>query len=330
MPNQKITPLIGKAIREGKYLNITYKNRDDEVTRFWIGKAWIIVLLVLIAIKAQGQIIISGKITDKFDDYPIPGVNVIEKGTNNGAVTDTSGYFTLHVSDENSILDIGFVGYKPQEIKVGEVRYFTVKLKQACFIDFFDYRDLCIGLSSGAINNPTGAFGYITFPFAHLSTLYGEIDYQTNLSENAKLNLKAGSLHLFADCGYNGDLFFNYRKMNSQEFDFDNYLVEGKLNLSHPRMFLTYSTIYIGYGFSNLSKPGVNYKNAAGYLFGLGTYIGRPVYMNIGFKTMYWTNYWELKGELKSQFKNLLVSLDYNAIDKYNEINIKLGYIINY
>src|SRR5690606_4798840 len=37
MIDKKITALIGKAIREGKYLNITYKNRSGEVTSFWIS-----------------------------------------------------------------------------------------------------------------------------------------------------------------------------------------------------------------------------------------------------------------------------------------------------
>ena len=36
MSNKKITALIGEAIREGKYLNITYKNKQEEVTPFWI------------------------------------------------------------------------------------------------------------------------------------------------------------------------------------------------------------------------------------------------------------------------------------------------------
>ena len=35
--DKKITILIGKAIREGKYLNITYKNRSGEITPFWIS-----------------------------------------------------------------------------------------------------------------------------------------------------------------------------------------------------------------------------------------------------------------------------------------------------
>jgi hypothetical protein len=33
----KITALIGKAIREGKYLDITYKNKTGEITPFWIS-----------------------------------------------------------------------------------------------------------------------------------------------------------------------------------------------------------------------------------------------------------------------------------------------------
>lgn len=37
MINKSITALIGKAIREGKYLSITYKNKSDEITRYWIS-----------------------------------------------------------------------------------------------------------------------------------------------------------------------------------------------------------------------------------------------------------------------------------------------------
>ncbi|SFT36255.1 AAA domain-containing protein [Algoriphagus locisalis] len=37
MIDKKITSLIGKAIREGKYLSITYKNKDGEITPFWIS-----------------------------------------------------------------------------------------------------------------------------------------------------------------------------------------------------------------------------------------------------------------------------------------------------
>jgi superfamily I DNA and/or RNA helicase len=37
MSNKKIITIIGEAIREGKYLNIAYKNRQSEVKYFWIA-----------------------------------------------------------------------------------------------------------------------------------------------------------------------------------------------------------------------------------------------------------------------------------------------------
>lgn len=37
MIDRKITILIGKAIREGKYINITYKNKSGEIKPFWIS-----------------------------------------------------------------------------------------------------------------------------------------------------------------------------------------------------------------------------------------------------------------------------------------------------
>lgn len=37
MIEKNITALIGKSIREGKYLNITYKNKNGDITPFWIS-----------------------------------------------------------------------------------------------------------------------------------------------------------------------------------------------------------------------------------------------------------------------------------------------------
>lgn len=37
MNEKRITSLIGQSIREGKYLNITYKNNSGDITHFWIS-----------------------------------------------------------------------------------------------------------------------------------------------------------------------------------------------------------------------------------------------------------------------------------------------------
>ena len=49
---------------------------------------------------------------------PLIGATVMEKGTNNGTVTDFDGNFTLHVKP-GATLVISYVGYEPQEVKAG-------------------------------------------------------------------------------------------------------------------------------------------------------------------------------------------------------------------
>jgi hypothetical protein len=60
------------------------------------------------------QITITGKVTDEFGS-PIPGVNVVMKGTVQGTVTDTNGVYSLTVPDGNAIIMFSFVGYASQE-----------------------------------------------------------------------------------------------------------------------------------------------------------------------------------------------------------------------
>jgi TonB-linked SusC/RagA family outer membrane protein len=49
---------------------------------------------------------------------PIPGVNVIEKGTSNGTTTDVDGNYTLIVAREDATLVFSFIGYTTQEVAV--------------------------------------------------------------------------------------------------------------------------------------------------------------------------------------------------------------------
>ena len=50
MIDKNITAIIGKAIREGKYLNITYKNKSGEITPFWIS---------ILDITARGELFVN-------------------------------------------------------------------------------------------------------------------------------------------------------------------------------------------------------------------------------------------------------------------------------
>lgn len=61
---------------------------------------------------------ISGKVTSYEDGEGLPGVNVVEKGTSNGTVTNVQGEFSLEVA-ENAILVFSSVGYTTEEVTVG-------------------------------------------------------------------------------------------------------------------------------------------------------------------------------------------------------------------
>src|SRR5690554_30509 len=62
-------------------------------------------------------VVVKGVVYDTESGETIPGVNILEKGTNNGTITDLDGSFTLDVAD-NATLVFSFVGYLSQEVAV--------------------------------------------------------------------------------------------------------------------------------------------------------------------------------------------------------------------
>jgi TonB-linked SusC/RagA family outer membrane protein len=70
---------------------------------------------------------ISGRVTSVEDNSPLPGVNILEKGTVNGTVTDADGNFTMTVSD-NAILVVSSIGFIAEEIPVNATTNFNISL----------------------------------------------------------------------------------------------------------------------------------------------------------------------------------------------------------
>ena len=58
---------------------------------------------------------VTGKVISLDDEEALPGVNVIEKGTSNGTVTNINGEYSLEVS-ENAMLVFSSVGFTTEEI----------------------------------------------------------------------------------------------------------------------------------------------------------------------------------------------------------------------
>lgn len=81
------------------------------------------------AVNQQGKTI-SGTVTDGTSGEPLIGVNIVVKGTTNGAVTDIDGKFSLQQIPDGAVLQVSYVGYVAQEIRVGNQTNYAIVLKE--------------------------------------------------------------------------------------------------------------------------------------------------------------------------------------------------------
>ncbi len=72
---------------------------------------------------------ISGTVTDN-NGIPIPGVNILVKGTTNGVQTDFDGNFTISSSQEDTILIFSYIGYATKEVSTNNQTNITVVLEE--------------------------------------------------------------------------------------------------------------------------------------------------------------------------------------------------------
>ena len=93
----------------------------------------IMIILILAFVTMQAfqfnePITVTGTITDNHGQ-PLAGVMVMVKGTKMGTVTDQTGFFSISIPDEKSILVFNAVGYESREIKPGTKRKLSITLK---------------------------------------------------------------------------------------------------------------------------------------------------------------------------------------------------------
>ncbi|MCU0392439.1 MAG: carboxypeptidase-like regulatory domain-containing protein, partial [Thermoflexibacter sp.] len=62
---------------------------------------------------------VSGTIISSEDKSPLPGVNVVAKGTNVGVVSDVEGKYKFNVPANVTTLVFSFVGFVSQEVEIG-------------------------------------------------------------------------------------------------------------------------------------------------------------------------------------------------------------------
>jgi TonB-linked SusC/RagA family outer membrane protein len=106
-----------------KPLHLSYRYLNGQVV---IEPAEVVTVAPVSATQLERSV--SGLVTDE-KNVPLPGVNVVIKGTIRGTSTDAKGTFQLALPEGNNVvLTFSFVGYQSQDVAVGNKTSLTVSL----------------------------------------------------------------------------------------------------------------------------------------------------------------------------------------------------------
>lgn len=116
--NKTIDVVLNQLFANG---NIEYRIKDRQITLNRRHNS--------IANPQQAGVVIKGIVTDEKGET-LPGATVMEKGTQNGMVTDIDGNFELKVSSTQATLVVSFIGYITQEVPLKGQKTITIVLKE--------------------------------------------------------------------------------------------------------------------------------------------------------------------------------------------------------
>ena len=78
---------------------------------------------------AQQKKEIKGRVTDR-NGEPLIGVTIAEKGTQNRAITDVDGYYTINVESAAPVLEVSYVGYTAKSVAVNNRSNIDITLEE--------------------------------------------------------------------------------------------------------------------------------------------------------------------------------------------------------
>ncbi|WP_370390657.1 SusC/RagA family TonB-linked outer membrane protein [uncultured Winogradskyella sp.] len=113
---------------------------------------------ILVPATLFAQTTVTGTVTDKANAMPLPGVNVVIKGTARGTSTDFDGNFSLEVN-EGEVVVISYLGYTTQEITyTGQARLDVALVEDAAQLD----EVVLIGYGTTTVKDATGSVESVT------------------------------------------------------------------------------------------------------------------------------------------------------------------------
>ncbi len=94
-----------------------------------------IALIVFFPLSIYAQETVSGTVYESGSNSPLPGANVVVKGTTTGTTSDFNGNFSFNVTGFPVTLEISSVGFETTEIEVNSSESITVSLEGGVALD---------------------------------------------------------------------------------------------------------------------------------------------------------------------------------------------------
>ncbi|WP_027391722.1 TonB-dependent receptor [Aquimarina latercula] len=133
-----------------------------------------LILLGLFISMTHAQNTITGTVTDS-QGSPLPGVNILEKGTNNGSITDFEGAYSIE-ADPNGTLVFSFVGFESKQVKINAQSIINVTLSSGSELD----EVILVGTRSLPRSNTTSSLPVDVLPAKELAST-GQITFDKAL-----------------------------------------------------------------------------------------------------------------------------------------------------
>jgi TonB-linked SusC/RagA family outer membrane protein len=109
-------------------------------------------LMFIFSAAVNAQTTVSGTVSDA--NGPIPGVNIVVKGSNINTVSNFDGAYTIKTLQPNSVLVFSFIGYKSKEVAVNNQTKINIVLEE----DLNDLKEVVVvGYGTMKRSDLTGA-----------------------------------------------------------------------------------------------------------------------------------------------------------------------------
>lgn len=180
-------------------------NRSSNALDTWKLAPVFLCMLLLLGFNAFAQTkhTVTGKVTSASDGQGLPGVNIMIKGTTDGAFTNNDGEFTVQAAD-NDVLVISFIGFQTQEIPVGNKTRINVSLK-----DDQKVLDEVVVVGYGEMKKSD-------LTSAHVSVGAKEIEKTVNTTIEQAIQGRAAGVYVTQNTGQpGGGISVNIRGINS-------------------------------------------------------------------------------------------------------------------